>query len=262
MKGIILAGGSGTRLKPLTDVICKQLLPVYNKPMIFYPLSTLLLAGIDDVLVICNPSDLENFKNLLGDGTNFSIKISYEIQLKPEGIAQSILIAETFLEGEPFCLILGDNLIYGQGFGRNLKNYTSNQGATIFAYKVSNPKDFGIVEFDQEGKPLRIVEKPTSTESSWAVPGLYFYDDSAINRAKKLTPSNRGELEITDLNHLYLDDGKLTVLRMPLGTAWLDLGTPKSLLDAGLFIQLLEERQGLRIGDPYEISREFPIRKS
>lgn len=262
MKGIILAGGSGSRLKPLTNVVSKQLLPVYNKPMIFYPLSTLLLAGIDDVLIICNPTDLDDFKSLLGNGADFSIDIRYEIQLRPEGIAQSILIAESFLGGEPFCLILGDNLIYGQGFGRNLRNYTSNQGATIFAYKVSNPQEFGIVEFDQEGNPLRIVEKPESTESSWAVPGLYFYDESAINRAKKLTPSKRGELEITDLNRSYLDDGKLTVLRMPLGTAWLDLGTPKSLLDAGLFIQLLEERQGLRIGDPYEISREFPIRKS
>ena len=255
MKGIILAGGTGTRLKPLTDIVSKQLLPVYNKPMIFYPLSTLLLAGVNEILVICNPSELEQFKALLGNGSQFAIKIDYEVQHTPAGIAQAILIAEKFLKGEPFCLILGDNLIYGPGFGRNLKRFMSKDGATIFAYKVSNPKDFGVVEFDESGKPIRLIEKPNDPTSNWAVPGLYFYDTSAVSRVGRLKPSNRGELEITDLNQTYLDDGLLEVSRMPLGTAWLDLGTPKSLLEAGLFIQLLEDRQGLKIGDPYEVSK-------
>jgi glucose-1-phosphate thymidylyltransferase len=258
MKGIILAGGTGTRLKPLTDVVCKQLLPVYNKPMIYYPLTTLLLAGIDDVLIICNQNDLKHFENLLGDGSKLAITIRYEVQEKPGGIAEAILIAEKFLDNQPCCLILGDNLIYGQGFGRNLRNYTSNHGATVFAYKVANPQDFGIVEFDDREQPINIVEKPKQTKSSWAIPGIYFYDNTAITRAKNLLPSERGELEITDLNRSYLKDGLLNVLKMPLGTAWLDLGTPKSLIDAGLFIQLLEERQGLRIGDPFDVSRSFP----
>jgi len=254
MKGIILAGGSGTRLKPLTDIVSKQLLPVYNKPMIFYPLTTLLLAGIDDILIICNPLELEQFKKLLGNGAQFSVKISYDVQQEPAGIAQGILIAENFLNSEPFCLILGDNLIYGPGFGRSLKKYFSNVGATVFAYKVSNPKDFGIVEFDDYERPAKLIEKPSSTNSPWAIPGMYFYDSTAPKRAKSLTPSPRGELEITDLNRMYLEDGLLNVTKMPLGTAWLDLGTPKSLLEAGLFIQLLEDRQGLRIGDPYDVS--------
>jgi glucose-1-phosphate thymidylyltransferase len=193
----------------------------------------------------------------LGDGSTLSIKLSYEIQASPKGIAESILIGEKFLNGEPFCLILGDNLIYGQGFGRNLRKYFSNFGATIFAYKVSTPQEFGIVEFDKNDNPISIIEKPENSSSSWAIPGLYFYDSSAVSRTKELTPSKRGELEITDLNQSYLEDKELTVNKMPLGTAWLDLGTPKSLLDAGLFIQLLEERQGLKIGDPFDILKNI-----
>jgi glucose-1-phosphate thymidylyltransferase len=254
MRGIILAGGSGTRLSPLTDVISKQLLPVYNKPMIYYPLSTLMLAGIKDILLISTPRDLPMFKSLLGDGSKFGISISYETQDKPNGIAEALIIGEKFLDGQKCALILGDNLLYGPGLGRDLVNRIGDTGATILAHHVSNPKDFGVIEFDSNDHPVRIVEKPQNSESNWAIPGLYFYDESASKRAKNLKPSSRGEREISDLNSDYLSEGKLKVIKMPRGTAWLDLGTPDSLLEAGKFIQIIEERQGLRVGDPKEIA--------
>jgi len=253
MRGIILAGGSGTRLSPLTNVISKQLLPVYNKPMIYYPLSTLMLAGIKDILLISTPRDLPMFKALLGDGRNFGISISYETQDKPNGIAEALIIGEKFLDGQKCALILGDNLLYGPGLGRDLVNRIGDTGATILAHHVSNPKDFGVIEFDSNGNPVRIIEKPQNSESNWAIPGLYFFDESASKRAKNLTLSSRGEREISDLNSVYLSEGKLTVIKMPRGTAWLDLGTPDSLLEAGKFIQIIEARQGLRVGDPTEI---------
>ena len=254
MRGILLAGGSGTRLSPLTDVISKQLLPVYNKPMIYYPLSTLMLAGIKNILLISTPRDLPMFKSLLGDGNKFGISISYETQNKPNGIAEALIIGEEFLDGDKCALILGDNLLYGPGLGRDLINQIGKTGATILAHHVSNPKDFGVVEFDSNDNPVSIIEKPQNSESNWAIPGLYFYDESASERAKNLKPSQRGEREISDLNSDYLGEGKLKVIRMPRGTAWLDLGTPDSLLEAGKFIQIIEERQGLRIGDPNEIA--------
>jgi glucose-1-phosphate thymidylyltransferase len=255
VKGIILAGGAGSRLRPLTTVVSKQLLPVYNKPMIYYPLSTLILAGIDEILIICNPSDLELYRDLLRDGSEFNVSISYQVQSKPNGIAEAVLLGEKFLQGNHFALILGDNLLYGPGLGRNLRQHMGKSGATIFAYQVSNPSEFGVVEFDSSGKPCRLIEKPKNAESNWAVPGLYFYDSNAISYTRDLKPSARGELEITDLNNTYLTNSTLNVVKMPLGTAWLDLGTPKALLEAGLFIQILEERQGIKIGDPREASQ-------
>ena len=257
MRGIILAGGSGTRLSPLTDVISKQLLPVYNKPMIYYPLSTLMLAGIRDILLISTPRDLPMFKSLLGDGSKFGISISYETQDKPNGIAEALIIGEKFLDGDKCALILGDNLLYGLGLGRDLVNRIGDTGATVLVHHVSNPKDFGVIEFDSNDYPVRIIEKPQNSESNWAIPGLYFYDESASKRAKNLKTSKRGEREISDLNSDYLSDGKLKIIKMPRGTAWLDLGTPYSLLEAGKFIQIVEERQGMRIGDPYEIAKLF-----
>jgi glucose-1-phosphate thymidylyltransferase len=254
MRGIILAGGSGTRLSPLTDVISKQLLPVYNKPMIYYPLSTLMLAGIKDILLISTPRDLPMFMSLLGDGSKFGISISYEIQDKPNGIAEALIIGEKFLDGQKCALILGDNLLYGPGLGRDLINRISDTGATILAHHVSNPKDFGVIEFNSNDIPVRIIEKPQNSKSNWAIPGLYFYDESASKRARALNPSKRGEREISDLNTEYLNDGALRVIKMPRGTAWLDLGTPDSLLEAGKFIQIIEARQGLKVGDPTEIS--------
>jgi glucose-1-phosphate thymidylyltransferase len=255
MRGIILAGGSGTRLSPLTDIISKQLLPVYNKPMIYYPLSTLMLAGIKDILLISTPRDLPMFKALLGDGDKFGISISYETQDKPNGIAEALIIGEKFLDGEKCALILGDNLLYGPGLGRDLVNRIGDTGATILAHHVSNPEEFGVVEFDMTDKPIGIIEKPKKVISNWAIPGLYFYDGTASQRAKSLKPSERGEIEISDLNRSYLNDGELTVVKMPRGSAWLDLGTPGSLLEAGKFIQIVEERQGLRVGDPAEIAK-------
>jgi glucose-1-phosphate thymidylyltransferase len=254
MRGIILAGGSGTRLSPLTDVVSKQLLPVYNKPMIFYPLCTLMLAGIRNILIISTPRDLPMFKALLGDGSKFGISITYETQNKPNGIAESLIIGEKFLNGEKCALILGDNLLYGPGLGRDLINRIGNTGATILAHHVSNPKDFGVIVFNSNDQAVKIIEKPINSESNWAIPGLYFYDESASKRARKLNLSQRGELEITDLNIEYLGEGKLTVLKMPRGTAWLDLGTPESLLEAGKFIQIIEDRQGLEVGNPIQVA--------
>jgi glucose-1-phosphate thymidylyltransferase len=255
MRGIILAGGSGNRLKPLTEVVSKQLLPVYNKPMIYYPLSTLMLIGIKEILLISTAQDLPLFQRLLGDGSSFGIEISYDVQHKPNGIAEALIIAENFIAGEKCALILGDNLLYGPGLGRNLINQVETDGATILAFQVSNPQDFGVIEFDENNNPKKISEKPTSGGSNWAIPGLYFYDETASSRAKKIALSKRGEKEISDLNMSYLNSGMLKVIKMSRGTAWLDLGTPNSLLDAGKFIEIIETRQGLRVGDPNEISK-------
>jgi glucose-1-phosphate thymidylyltransferase len=254
MKGILLAGGSGTRLKPLTDVVCKQLLPVYNKPMIYYPLSTLLLLGIRDILLISDSENLPRFKKLFGDGKSLGIRLTYEVQLEPNGIAEALIIAETFLNGSNCTLILGDNLLYGPGLGRDLVNKISPEGATILAHHVPNPSQYGVVAFDNFGLPIDLMEKPINPHSNWAVPGLYFYDSSATERAKGLSRSPRGELEITELNRSYLDDSQLKVLKLSRGAAWLDMGNPKLLLEAGNFIQIVEERQGLEVGNPFQVA--------
>jgi glucose-1-phosphate thymidylyltransferase len=250
MKGVILAGGSGTRLHPLTKVISKQLLPVYDKPMIYYPLTTLILAGVKEVLVITRPEDSHSFKSLLGDGSEWKISISYAQQEKPAGLAQAPLIAEEFLNGSGFCLILGDNFLYGPGLGRKLKNLDSVEGATIFAYKVNDPKQYGVVELDLSGKPISIEEKPISPKSDLAIPGLYFFDKEIVGICQNLRPSARGELEITDAIKNYMFRGKLSVQVLPIGTAWLDMGSYESLLEAGEFVQIIQARQGILIGDP------------
>jgi glucose-1-phosphate thymidylyltransferase len=250
MKGVILAGGSGTRLHPLTKVISKQLLPVYDKPMIYYPLTTLILAGVSEVLVITRPDDAANFQSLLGDGSNFGISISYAQQEKPAGLAQAPLIAEKFLEGEGFCLILGDNFLYGPGLGRKLQNLNSVEGATIFAYQVKDPTQYGVVELDQSGIPVSIEEKPNHPKSDLAIPGLYFFDKDIVRICQNLSPSARGELEITDAIKDYMSRGKLTVQVLPIGTAWLDMGSYESLLEAGEFVHLIQARQGILIGSP------------
>ena len=255
MRGIILAGGSATRLRPLTSVISKQLLPVYNKPMIYYPLSTLMLSGIREFLLISTKRDVPMFQELLGDGSELGISIQYQVQEKPNGIAEALILGESFILGEKVSLILGDNLIYGPGFGRDLLNHVPTEGATILAHHVSNPSEFGVVEFNNAGKAISLEEKPKIPKSNWAIPGLYFYDETAVQRVKGLKPSARGELEITDLNRSYLTDGQLNVVKMPRGTAWLDLGTPKALLEAGKFIEILEDRQGLQIGNPSDVAK-------
>ncbi len=255
MKGILLAGGAGTRLYPMTQVITKQLLPVYDKPMVYYPLSTLMLAGIRDILLISTPHDLPHFERLLGDGSKFGLRLSYAAQAKPEGIAQALIIAEPFLKGVPCALILGDNLFYGSGFQAFLEGCQVEKGALIFGYPVHDPERYGVVELDKKtGKVLSLEEKPRQPKSPYAVPGLYFYDGEAPVLAKTLRPSARGELEITDLNRLYLERGLLEVRLMPRGFAWLDTGTPRSLLEASLFVQVIEERQGLKVGCPEEIA--------
>jgi len=250
MKGVILAGGSGTRLHPLTKVISKQLLPVYDKPMIYYPLTTLILAGVNEVLVITRPEDAPSFKTLLGDGSEFGISISYAEQEKPAGLAQAPLIAEKFLNGEGFCLILGDNFLYGSGLGRKLQNLDSAEGATVFAYKISDPTQYGVVEIDPTGKPISIEEKPKAPKSDLAIPGLYFFDKEIVSICQNLKPSARGELEITDAIKEYMVRGKLSVEVLPIGTAWLDMGSYKSLLEAGEFVHIVQSRQGILIGDP------------
>ena len=250
MKGVILAGGSGTRLHPLTKVTSKQLLPVYDKPMIYYPLTTLILAGVNEVLVITRPEDAPSFKTLLGDGSEFGISISYAEQEKPAGLAQAPLIAEEFLNGEGFCLILGDNFLYGSGLGRKLQNLDSVEGATIFAYKVGDPTQYGVVELDNNGKPVSIEEKPKSPKTDLAIPGLYFFDKEIVGICRNLKPSARGELEITDAIKEYMSRGKLSVEVLPIGTAWLDMGSYESLLEAGEFVQIVQSRQGILIGDP------------
>lgn len=254
MRGIILAGGSGTRLHPLTIAVSKQLLPVYNKPMIYYPLSTLMLAGVREILIVATNRDLPHFQSLLGDGSFLGIHITYASQEQPRGIAEGLLIGESFLGEENVCLALGDNIFYGSGVGESLADYETGLGATILAQTVSDPHRYGIVEFDDRGAALSLEEKPKSPKSSYAVPGLYFYDNTSVARAKNLAPSPRGELEITDLNKSYLKDGLLQVRPLPRGTAWLDTGTIEALSQASEFVKVVEQRQGFMIACPEEIA--------
>ena len=253
-KGIIMAGGAGTRLHPLTRAVSKQLLPVYDKPMIFYPLSTLMLAGIREVLIISTPSDLPNFERLLGDGSDLGMKFSYAVQERPDGLAQAFVIGKEFLGGDDACLVLGDNIFYGANLPQLLKAATDRREPTVFGYRVSDPERYGVVEFDADGKAVSLEEKPAKPKSNYAVVGLYFYPNDVIEKAAKLTPSARGEYEITDLNRAYLAEGRLTVETMGRGFAWLDTGTHQSLADATNFVRALIERQGLQISCIEEIA--------
>ena len=254
MRGIILAGGSGTRLHPITQGTSKQLLPVYDKPMIYYPLSLLMMAGIREVLVISTPEDLPSFERLLGDGSRIGIDITYAVQPSPDGLAQAFLIGEEFIGNEKVCLVLGDNIFYGTGLGTALKANSAVDGGHIFAYHVNNPKEYGVVEFNEAGLAISIEEKPVNPKSNYAIPGLYFYDNSVVQIAKQIRPSARGELEISSVNEAYLSSGKLTVTVLDRGTAWLDTGTVDSLMAAGEFVQVVEKRQGLKIGCIEEIA--------
>ncbi len=254
MKGIILAGGSGTRLYPLTMAVSKQLMPVYDKPMIYYPLSTLLLANIREILIISTPQDMPGFQKLLGDGSRIGCAFSYQIQEVPNGLAQAFVLGEEFIGNEKAALVLGDNIFYGRGFGNMLRENTDIEGGLVYAYHVSDPERYGVVEFDAQGKAVSIEEKPKQPKSNYAVPGLYFYDNDVVEISKNLKPSARGEYEITDVNRAYLEQGRLKVQKMDRGTAWLDTGTFASLMQAGQYVQVIEERQGLKIGCIEEIA--------
>ena len=255
-KGIILAGGTGTRLWPITSAFSKHFLSIFDKPMIYYPLTTLILAGIKDILIICNPTDEHLFKLLLKNGEQWGISIKYKTQLEPRGIADALIIAENFLEDRNSILILGDNFLYGPGLGRNLNNFFTKNGASITSYYVAEPENYGVVLYDEDDLPIDLIEKPLDASSNWAIPGVYFYDNTATERAKKLKISSRGELEITDLNKTYLKDGLLSVQKLPRGTVWLDLGTPNGILEASNYVKIIQERQGILIGSPHEASEK------